>query len=62
MDLSGVVFWMPSKEERVAKNLGGVLDIAYMRRGEVGGKVLSNTTAGLGKFPGPTGFREAIPT
>ena len=52
MDLSGVVFWMPSRQERVTKNLGGVLDIAYMRRGEVGGKVLSNTTAGLGRFKG----------
>ena len=52
LDLGGVSYFVPSKRELTVKNLGGILDIAYMRRGEVGGKVLSNTTAGFGKFKG----------
>tara|TARA_R110002074_G_scaffold282245_3_gene453784 strand:- start:4795 stop:6129 length:1335 start_codon:yes stop_codon:yes gene_type:complete len=50
LDLGGVRFFIPSKREIATKNLGGILDIAYMRKGEVGGKVLSNTTAGFGNF------------
>ena len=49
LDMQGVRYYVPSQRKIKTNSIGGILDIAYMRRGEIGGKVLSSTTKGLGK-------------
>ena len=49
MDLDGIGWFHPT-QGKTKSNLGGLLDIAYMRKGEMGAKVLHKTTRGLGKF------------
>ena len=50
MDLDGTGWFVPSKGKRSKHNLGGLLDIAYMKKGEVGEAVLRKTTKGMGRF------------
>ena len=49
MDLDGIGWFHPT-EGKTKSNLGGLLDIAYMRKGEMGARVMEKTTRGLGKF------------
>ena len=49
LDMQGVKYYHPSKKNITIGTVPGILDIAYMRRGEFGGKVLSSTTTGLGR-------------
>ena len=49
LDIQGVRYYVPSKKRILTNSVGGILDIAYMRKGEIGGKVLASTTKGLGK-------------
>ena len=50
IDIDGIGWFHPSKKAKTKSNLGGILDIAYMRKGEMGARVLEKTTRGLGKF------------
>tara|TARA_R110002074_G_scaffold447_2_gene2173 strand:+ start:885 stop:2201 length:1317 start_codon:yes stop_codon:yes gene_type:complete len=49
IDMDGIGWFHPS-QGKTKRNLGGLLDIAYMRKGEMGARVLHKTTKGLGKF------------
>tara|TARA_R110002074_G_scaffold319943_2_gene490368 strand:+ start:21 stop:1262 length:1242 start_codon:yes stop_codon:yes gene_type:complete len=51
LDISGIRHFVPSKGQIMAQNIGGILDIAYMRKGEVGCKVCNNITMGIENFP-----------
>lgn len=48
LDLKGIRYYHPSSRRITLDSIPGVLDIAYMRKGEIGGKVLASTTKGLG--------------
>jgi len=48
--MSGVKYFVPSQGRVSPKTLAGLLDIAYMRKGEVGAKVLKSVSYGLGKY------------
>ena len=49
LDVQGVQYFNPKIGKIVQGPVGGVLDIAYMRRGEIGGKVLKSTIRGIGR-------------
>ena len=49
LDLKGIRYYQPSSKRIINNSVPGILDIAYMRKGEIGGKVLSSTTKGLGR-------------
>lgn len=49
LDVQGVQYFSPRTGKVMNGPVGGVLDIAYMRRGEIGGKVLKSTTRGIGR-------------
>ena len=49
LDVQGVRYFDPQLGRVAPGPVGGVLDIAYMRRGEMGGKVLKSTTRGIGR-------------
>lgn len=51
IDVSGVKFFMPSVKAIRSVNLGGMVDIAILRQGEIGAKILRNTTQGYKSFP-----------
>ena len=48
LDIQGVRYYSPKAKRITPSTIGGILDIAYMRKGEIGGKVLKSTTKGLG--------------
>ena len=48
LDIHGVKYYSPKNKKITTNVVGGILDIAYMRKGEIGGKVLKSTTKGLG--------------
>ena len=48
IDIQGVRHFSPMSGKVINKSVGGILDIAYMRKGEIGGKVLKSTTRGIG--------------
>ena len=50
LDMGGIKYFVPSQNRVSPKTLAGVLDIAYMRKGEVGAKVLKSVSYGLGKY------------
>lgn len=52
LDVQGVQYFSPKTGKVMNGLVGGVLDIAYMRRGEIGGKVLKSTTRGIGRHRG----------
>ena len=49
LDIQGIQYFSPKNGKIISGSVGGVLDIAYMRRGEIGGKVLKSTTRGIGR-------------
>lgn len=49
LDVQGVQYFSPRAGKIVNGPVGGILDIAYMRKGEIGGKVLKSTTRGIGR-------------
>ena len=48
LDVQGVRYFSPKAGKIMNGPVGGILDIAYMRRGEIGGKVLKSITRGIG--------------
>jgi len=52
LDVQGVRYFSPKAGKVTEGPVGGVLDIAYMRKGEIGGKVLESTTRGVGRHRG----------
>lgn len=49
IDIQGIQYFSPKNGKIIGGSVGGVLDIAYMRRGEIGSKVLKSTTRGIGR-------------
>ena len=50
IDMHGVKYYVPSKKKIEPVTLKGLVDIAIMRKGEVGGEVLKGTTTGFERF------------
>ena len=46
IDIDGIGWFHPSKKAKTKSNLGGILDIAYMRKGEMGARVLNTKQPG----------------
>lgn len=51
IDLSGMSVFLPSVNAVRNVNLGGLVDVAILRMGELGAKVIKNTTQGYKTFP-----------
>ena len=50
MDMHGVRYYVPSSKKIEKKSLNGLVDIAFMRKGEVGAEVLKGVTTGYRRF------------
>ena len=50
IDMHGVKYYVPSSGKIEKKSLNGLVDIAFMRKGEVGAEVLKGVTTGYGRF------------
>lgn len=50
IDMHGVKYYVPSQKKVMSNTLKGLVDVAFMRKGEVGGEVLRGVTTGYGRF------------